>query len=108
MTPLEKRGLEAVASDLVGSRALGAVLIALLDANGQPMTVHEVAAIRPGHRDRDSTPSNIATTRICCLRGAMEDVGLGNPIRTLAGGGYVLPADLKQPIIDRLVEAARL
>lgn len=105
MSPLEKRGLEAVASDLVGSRALGAVLIALLDANGQPMSVEELAAIRPGHRERDSTPSNIAKARICYLRGAMEDVGLGNPIRTIPGG-YVLPADLKQPIIDRLAEIA--
>lgn len=107
MSPLEKLGLEVAAYQLLGSRTKAAMLCAFIMSNGRVLSVDTLAKVRPWLHQELTNPANAVKTRIHYLRDSMEDVGLGGSILT-AQGGYVLPADLKQPIIDRLIEVAGL
>lgn len=109
MTPLERLGLEVAAFQLLGSRMKAATLCALLDAGGRVLTAERLAAARPW-MDRDLTDTrNVIKTRICVLREALEDVGLGGLVVTAGGndkGGYAIPEPGRAAILARLVEVA--
>lgn len=109
MSPLERLGLEVAAFQLLGSRTKAAMLCALLDANGRVLSVDQLAAARPW-MDADVTDArNVIKTRICLLREALQDVGLGAPILTASGretGGYLLPEPGRSAIFTRLIEVA--
>lgn len=107
MTPLERLGLEVAAFNLLGSRTKAATLRALIDAHGVSLGWEALARARPWKDNLDEASSrNVVKTRICLLRESLEDVGLGNPIVTFAGGRYALPEPARGRVIQRLTEVA--
>lgn len=103
MTPLERLGLEVVAFRLLGGRVKAATLCALLDANGNALDSGQLAAVRPwGVADAAADPRNVVKTRICVLREALEDVGIGDVIRTLGDGRYAIAPRVCERVILRL------
>lgn len=109
MNTLEKLGLEVAAFQLLGSRTKAASLCALIHAGGAAVGWEAIARARPWKEslqlDQDSS-RNVVKTRICLLRESLEDVGLGDLIRTHEGHGYALPEPGRSEVIARLVEIA--
>lgn len=106
MSPLERLGVEVAAYQLLGSRTQAAMLCALVNANGRPLSVQALAEVRPWLGVAVTDARNVIKTRICLLRESMADVGLGGLIQT-TDGGYCLPAANRPPVVERLTEAAR-
>lgn len=104
---LERLGLEVCAYTLLGSRGRGALLMALIDANGRTVTydrLTDARAWRMPHYE-DAAGKNGLKTRMCRLREAMEDIGLGGLIVT-QDGGYALPQPARDVVVDRLMAEA--
>lgn len=115
MTPLERLGLLCAAERLLGHRGCGAVLFALIEANGKPVS-HLQSAKTVSRRQPKTDYGDDATqarkakdtfrTRICWTREALRDVGLDTSIETVTGKGYALTNPARSKVIDRLIEEA--
>jgi len=115
MNALERLGLLCAAERLLGHRGCGAVLFALIEANGKPVS-HLQSAKTVSRRQPKTDYGDSAAqarrakdtfrTRICWTREALRDVGLDTSIETVAGQGYALPADARSKVIDRLIAEA--
>lgn len=106
MTPLERLGLEVSAYTLLNGRGKAALLCALLDANGRTLTYEQLQSARAWRMSPfENGGSNGLKTRLCWLREAMEDVGLGGDvIINHPGVGYSLPEPGRKLVMDRLIE----
>jgi hypothetical protein len=107
VSPLERLGLEVSAYTLLGSRGRASLIMALLHGSGASVSLealHQAKAWKMP-RDEDSFNKKAVQVRICWLREAMSDVGLGGLIET-TDGGYALPEPGRSRVISRLVEEA--
>lgn len=107
MSPLERLGLEVSAYQLLGSRGRSALLLALLDGAGTtvgPEALKNARAWRMPHYE-DAAGVKGVQVRVCRLREAMDDVGLGGLIQTTPGG-YALPEPGRSKVIERLIAEA--
>jgi hypothetical protein len=115
MNALERLGLLCAAERLLGHRGCGAVLFALIEANGKPVC-HLHSAKTVSRRQPKTDYGDEATqarrakdtfrTRICWTREALRDVGLGEPIQTITGLGYAIPTTARSKVIARLIAEA--
>lgn len=98
--------IETAAMRLLDSRALAAVLSALMAARGAYLSAGEVGVIEPSSRITWSDPSPLGAVRISLLRKALRRIGVGNPIETAKGKGYRIPTESHHVILTRLVAKA--
>jgi hypothetical protein len=115
LKPLERLGLEVVAFTLLGSRWQAAMLLTLLDANGQICGWRRLAAARAWRNNTEDSDStrNGTRIRICFLRRSLEDLGLDGVIVTAPrasvidrADGYSLPEPGRSAVLARLIEEA--
>lgn len=106
MSPLERLGLEFAAFQLIGSRTKAALLCALINANGRALSVDSLAAVRPWLNQEVTDAANVIKTRVCLLRETLDDVGLGDPIKTHRSLGYSMPEPGRSKVLSRLIEVA--
>lgn len=107
MSPLERLGLEVAGFNLLGSRGRSALLCALIDSGGVPVSFSTLAEARAWRWvEYQSCDPKCVKVRVCWLRQALEDVGLGGLITTHNGFGYALPEPGRTQIINRLIEEA--
>jgi hypothetical protein len=112
MTALERLGLEVVAFDLLGSRAMAATLLMLLDGNGRQVGFEALASARQWRKSYNDVPTVAGLrTRICVLRSALADLGLPGVIKTCGvetvkcpAVGYALPEPGRSRVMARLME----
>lgn len=105
MSPLEKLGLEVAAYQLLGSRMKGAMLSAFVLSSGRVLSVDYLTKVKPWLHQELTDPRNVIKSRVCLLRESLDDVGLGRVIETVPGG-YMLPTERRQAVMDRLNEVA--
>jgi DNA-binding response OmpR family regulator len=107
MTPLERLGLEVAAFNLLGSRGKAALLCALINAGGASIGFADLAKAKAWrwHEYPNADPKTVKV-RVCHLREALSDVGLGPVIETHPGHGYSLPEPGRSAVIARLIEEA--
>lgn len=115
MNALERLGLLCAAERLLGHRGCGAVLFALIEANGKPVSYLQsaktVSRRQPTTEYRDDAAKarkakDTFRTRVCWTREALRDVGLDTSIETVTGQGYALPIPARSKVIARLTEEA--
>ncbi len=109
MNALERLGLLCAAERLLGHRGCGAVLFALIEADGKPINHLQSAKTvsrRPPDTDSGASGANSFRTRICWTRDALRDVGLDTSIETVWGEGYALPDPARSKVIERLIAEA--
>lgn len=106
MNALERLGLEVAAYQLIGSRTKAAVLCALLHANGRPLSVDRLAAVKPWLHQEITDARNVVKSRICLLRETLDDVGLGGSVHTCPNQHYAIPEPGRAKILERLIEVA--
>ena len=109
MNALERLGLLCAAERLLGHRGCGAVLFALIEANGKPVCYLQSAKTvsrQPPESQNKGSGSNSFRTRICWTRDALRDVGLDASIKTVWGEGYALPEPARSKVIARLIAEA--
>jgi len=114
MTNLERLGLEVVAFTLLGSRAMAALLLTLLDGNGRQVSIDRLAESRIWRKADDDGPTRKGLmVRMCVLRSAMADLGFPGVIKTIgnetvlcAATGYSLPEPGRSAVMARLIEEA--
>ena len=109
MNALERLGLLCAAERLLGHRGCGAVLFALIEADGKPIShlqsAKTVSRRQPENQTR-ANGTNSFRTRICWTRDALRDVGLDTSIETVWGEGYALPNPARSRVIERLIKEA--
>lgn len=115
MNALERLGLLCAAERLLGHRGCGAVLFALIEANGKPVSYLQSAKTVSRRQPKTDYGDSAAQrrkakdsfkSRICWTREALRDVGLDDAIETVWGEGYALPAPARSKVIARLVTEA--
>ena len=106
MTPQERILTEDAATRLLGTRTKGAVLTALLAANGRIMTRDDVASVPPRRHDWSDDLRNLAKVRICLVRAALNDVGLDDVIETVWATGYRITLADRARVMAALAEFA--
>lgn len=107
MSPLERLGLEVCAYQLLGSRGRASILLALINAGGAAISYEALQEARAWKMPQYEDAAGIKgiQVRVCRLREAMEDVGLGGLIQTMPGG-YALPEPGRSQVLARLIEEA--
>ncbi len=105
MSPLEKLGLEVAAERLLGGRGQAKLLCCLIDGAGASVSSETLWA---ASSQRFECIDRVAAVKIrmCWLRAALDDVGLGGLIVNHKGHGYALPDPGRTTVLDRLVEEA--
>ena len=115
MNALERLGLLCAAERLLEHRGCGAVLFALIEANGKPVSYLQSA--KTVSRSQPKTAASDDATlirnakasfkvRLCWTRAALADVGLDAAIQTVKGQGYALPEPDRSKVIARLIAEA--
>lgn len=115
MNALERLGLLCAAERLLEHRGCGAVLFALIEANGRPVSYLQSAKTVSRRQPKTEYGDGAAQarkakdsfrSRICWTREALRDVGLDTSIETVVGQGYALPIPARSKVIARLTEEA--
>jgi hypothetical protein len=107
VSALERLGLEVVAYTLLGSRMTASVLLTLLDANGRQTSHHQIGNARRWRMEKNEgeVSRKCIQVRVCVLRDALNDLGLGGVIVT-HDEGYSLPEPGRSAVLNRLISEA--